>query len=362
VKGSSVPLNLLLVGNPQQFHVGAHFWNGAKTLAIATEFLDVSAASGGSLWWRRFNWRLLGRRPTRLCAFSQKVVETCRQTQPDLLLTTGLAPVSAAAMRQIGQAQIRRLNFLTDDPWNPAHRAKWFFDSLGEYDYVFSTRQANLGNLRALGCRGVHYLPFAYAPEIHYPEPQTESARALQADLTFAGGADADRIPYFLALAEAGFSVALYGHDWEKNPATKQFFRGHADPSTLRKVVAAAKMCLCLVRRANRDGHAMRSFEVPAMGGCMLTEDTEEHREIFGAEGHAVVYFNSIPQMVEKARWLLAHPEERQRLASAAHALITGGKNTYADRLQTILQRAEEMAGRDPSVGEPGGVGNHHEA
>ena len=69
----------------------------------------------------------------------------------------------------------------------------------------------------------------------------------------------------------------------------------------------------------------------------MLTEDTAEHREIFGQEGEAVVYFQTIPEMLEKTRWLLNHDQERQRLAQNAHLLITQGQNTYGDRLKTML-------------------------
>jgi spore maturation protein CgeB len=82
----------------------------------------------------------------------------------------------------------------------------------------------------------------------------------------------------------------------------------------------------------------MRTFEVPAIGACMLTEDTQEHREIFGEEGQAVVYFRSKSEMVEKLRWLLGHDHERERLASAAHELITNGRNTYKDRLLQMLE------------------------
>ena len=35
----------------------------------------------------------------------------------------------------------------------------------------------------------------------------------------------------------------------------------------------------------------MRSFEIAAVGGCLLAQDIDEHREIFGSEGEAVVYF-----------------------------------------------------------------------
>jgi spore maturation protein CgeB len=107
--------------------------------------------------------------------------------------------------------------------------------------------------------------------------------------------------------------------------------------------ISTAKVALCLVRRANRDGHVMRTFEVPAIGACMLTEDTEEHREIFGEEGKAVVYFRPILEMIEKLRWLLDHDDERQRLAEAAYRLIVNGRNTYKDRLLTMLELADNQ-------------------
>jgi spore maturation protein CgeB len=84
----------------------------------------------------------------------------------------------------------------------------------------------------------------------------------------------------------------------------------------------------------------MRSFEVPAIGACMLAEDTAEHREIFGGDDEAVAYFGSIDEMVEKLRWLVKHDGERRRLAQAAYRLIRRGKHTYQDRLVTMLSRA----------------------
>jgi spore maturation protein CgeB len=82
----------------------------------------------------------------------------------------------------------------------------------------------------------------------------------------------------------------------------------------------------------------MRTFEVPAVGGAsMLTEDTPEHRQIFGPEGEAVLYFNTLAEMVTKTHWLVAHDQERQRLAANAHRLVTRGGHSYQDRLKTML-------------------------
>lgn len=336
------PGRLLIVGNPSEIHVGSHLAKAARMLGIEVDMLDMTQAFAAprvvrSLWWR---W---DRRPFRLRTFSRAVVEQCRTFQPTWLLTTGLAPVDEAALQEIGRMGIARLNYLTDDPWNPAHRARWFFRAVLHYDHVFSPRQANLEDLRRLGCREVTYLPFAYNPTLHFPEPPctVEEKARFACDVVFAGGADRDRVPYIAALIRAGFNVGLYGGYWERYPETRAHARGHVDMPTLRKAIGGAKVALCLVRRANRDGHVMRTFEVPAMKACMLTEDTQEHREIFGPEGEAVLYFRTPDEMITKLRWLLDHDDERRRLAAAARARIINGRNTYKDRLMTMLELAD---------------------
>jgi spore maturation protein CgeB len=228
---------------------------------------------------------------------------------------------------------------LTDDPWNPAHNAPWFLEALLHYNTVFSPRLANMESLRALGCRDVRYLPFAFAPQTHHAQRvSNEESASLASEVIFAGGGDADRVPYIAALRKAKVDVALYGGYWDRYQETRNLSRGMASPELLRKAIRSAKIGLCLVRRANRDGHCMRTFEVPAVGGaCMIAEDTDEHRAIFGDDGAAVLYFRNPAEMLEKVRYLLASNDERERLASAAHKLIINGGHTYQDRLMTIL-------------------------
>jgi glycosyltransferase involved in cell wall biosynthesis len=186
----------------------------------------------------------------------------------------------------------------------------------------------------------VAYLPFGYAPGVHFFDPPitTEEHRGLAADVIFAGGADSDRLPLIRALIDGGFSMALYGGYWGRESYTKRWNRGIAGTQEIRRAVAAAKVALCLVRRANRDGHAMRTFELAAMGACILAEDTAEHREILGEDGKGVVYFRSCPEMIEKTRWLLEHDDERRRLAAYARERLSAGRNTYADRLVAMLE------------------------
>jgi hypothetical protein len=331
--------DVLLVGNPSATHVGGHLAAGAEAAGVPIAVCDSREAYVGLAWRRRLAWRAGGRRPVALRRFSRKVVDAVRATSPRLVLTTGLAPVDRDALDDIGAAGVVRANFLTDDPWNPAHRAPWFFRALGGYDAVFSPRTANLDDLRALGGPAVTYLPFGYSPAEHFVDPvPNDRAAGFTADVMFAGGADADRLPVMGSLIEAGFDVALYGGYWNRHHATRAHARGVLDAPGLRHAVSGAKVCLCLVRRANRDGHAMRTYEVAAMGGCLLVERTPEHERLFGPDGECVAYFASMPEAIAALRRLLADEPLRRRLAAACRTRVTTGANTYADRLATMLR------------------------
>lgn len=335
----SMPERLLIVGGVGGTNVGESLYRAAQKMGIQARLLDTRRAFDAPLWLRAINWRLLGRRPAHLQAFGQELLDVCASFKPQVLITTGLAPISRRVLDKVGKLNIRTLNFLTDDPWNPAHRARWFMRALPAYDIVYSPRRAMLADLENAGCKQVRFLPFGYDEDLFFtPDIAAGTQASLPtADVMFAGGADEDRVPYMQALIEHGFNLALYGGYWDKQPVTKSVAKGQADVATLRSAIASARVALCLVRRANRDGSCMRTFEVPAVGACMLTEDTPEHREIFGKAGEAVLYFDNLDTMLEKTRLLCDDEALRTGLAQRVHQLITSGGHTYRHRLATML-------------------------
>jgi spore maturation protein CgeB len=308
-------------------------------MGIPIELCDRREAYRGGLVRRRILWWLAGRRPARLAPFSRAVAEAARRWQPDVVITTGIAPVDRETLGVLSRRGIRLVNFLTDDPWNRAHFAPWFLAALPLYDHVWSPRSENIDDLRRAGARQVDYLPFAYNATVHYAETlDTEADRArYDADVLLVGGADADRVPMVAPMVRAGMNVALYGGYWHRYRSTRPYAKGWLDAEGGRKATAGARVCLGLVRRANRDGHSMRTFEVPAMRGCLLAERTADHQRLFGPENEAVLYFTTPEEVVDRVRWLLERPGERVRLAAAAHARITAGGHTYRDRLATML-------------------------
>lgn len=327
------PLRIGVVGHAGGTHVGESLRYAAAVLGHEVAFFDADGADAGSRLRRALAWRT-GRKPVSLERFAAGVVEACARRPPDLLITTGAGALTAAALQVLRGAGVTLANYSTDDPWNPALKAGWHLRALPFYDVVFTPRRANMDDFRRLGCRDVHYLPFGYdARHAQPPErPQPDGA-----DVLFVGGADRDRVAFVREFISYGLPITLIGGYWDRFAAVRRHGAGVKSPDELRPLTAAAKINLCLVRRANRDGHVMRSLEIGAIGGCMLAEDTPEHRELFGADGEAVVYFRGPREAADRARGLLADEAGRRRLAAALHRRVVGGGHAYGDRLQTLI-------------------------
>ncbi len=228
--------------------------------------------------------------------------------------------------------------FLCDDPFNPVHRSESWLSALAEYSLVVSTKRAVIPDLIRVGCRRVEYARFGYHPPIHRPvDPAAMGFSPI--DVAFAGNADSDRIPILGMLAEraADLSFGLYGHGWSSHPVLRRMVRSQVIGLRYSAAMRAATVCPCLVRRANRDGHVMRSIELPAIGALMLAERTDEHQEIF-EEGVHCDYWSSVDELFDKSRWYARNPRRAAEIALAGHKLITTNPHTYADRALEVIQ------------------------
>jgi hypothetical protein len=327
-------LHIAIVGLVGGTHVGESLRHAAAAAGHGVAFFDAGGAEIGSRLQRAVAWRTL-RRPVSLDQFSAKVVAACARQPPDLLITTGSGALSGRALQTLRRTGVPLANYSTDDPWNPLLKAGWHLRALPHYDVIFTPRRANLEDFRRLGCGDVRYLPFGY-DDRHAGSPDKPVAAADGAEVLFVGGADRDRVAFAREFMGHGMPITLVGGYWDRFASVRRHAAGVKSPDELRSMTLAAKINLCLVRRANRDGHVMRSLEIGAIGGCMLAEYTPEHRELFGPDGEAAVYFNSPLEAAERAKALLPDRSERTRLAAALHHRIANGRHSYRDRLETL--------------------------
>jgi glycosyltransferase involved in cell wall biosynthesis len=330
---SAAGIDVLVVGNAGGTNVGQSLVKVAQERGLTHYLMDQRQAYSNNRVWQSINWRLAGHRPANLTAFSNSVLAAVQTYRPKTLISTGISPINASTLSAIRNLGTRLINFSTDDPWNRTMRAKFFLDALKHYDAVFTPRTENVKDFENLGVP-VQWLPFGYDTALFYPETLSPDIRQRMAlPLLFVGGGDQDRADYLAPLAKANLGLNIYGSGFEDFSSVASCLRGRLEPVELRRRTIAAGVNICLVRHANRDQHVMRTLEIAACGGCLLAEDTIEHRDLFGVGAH---YFNSPADLVVQARVLLNAPQEQQRIRIAVRAAVEN-RHRYQDRLTAML-------------------------
>ena len=332
---------LLIVGsNGHEGQIGGMFARAAEACGLPVQLIDARTDLTATLF-DRVAFRLRRRRHPGEAALNRRVLSAASTFKPTIMLVTGLMPVHRATIEEIRHRTAVAVNYMTDDPFNRVHRSPTALASISAFDLFVSLKPLVDGDLRSAGARRICRSWFAYDPTQHFPEraPAAEM-RTWAADITFVGGADRDRAS-LLAPArrwarEHGRSFAVFGGRWNRFPRYLPYYRGFANGPHYRHALTEAGVLLSPVRRANRDGHTMRTFEAPAIGAFMLLERTADHLELFEEDRHAA-FFSGPEELRDKSAFYVSRDTVRRRIAEAAHTRITTGGHTYAHRLQQIL-------------------------
>lgn len=280
-------------------------------------------------------YRLADRRSWEWWGFQRQLLEQIEDSRPELVLVTGILPLSRAVFAAIHKQGGRIVNYLTDDPWNPIHRRRCFLSNLPYYDHIFSTKQALQERLQAAGVPSTSWLPFAYDPELHHPPKQPARQGP---DVLFVGTGAHERLQWMQAISSLpGVSCQLHGNNWDRYP-TSGWQRGPAiTGEAYCNAIGSASIVLGLLRQANGDLSTDRSYEIGAIGGCGLYQDSSEHRALLPSypdEG----FFSSPDELKTRVEHLLSRPDLQQRLRHLGAQALRSADHTYGARLRSILE------------------------
>jgi hypothetical protein len=230
--------------------------------------------------------------------------------------------------------------YLCDDPFAPAYRSTNWHQGLQHYDIVYSTKRNIMADLKSAGASDVRFVWFAFDPCLHMRRTEVRALpQRFVADVAFAGSSDKDRIPIFLTIRRCNpeLEMRLYSGRWASIAGLRSCARAAVYGIDYCHAMLAAKMCPCLVRHSNRDGHVMRTFELLAMSCFMLAERTPEHQELM-KEGRHCEMWDTGEELADKCNWYASRPRDRVRMADRGCELIRSGQHTYLDRVIEILR------------------------
>lgn len=311
---------------------------GHDVVAVETE---VPLAFYGRSIRLRLVQKLLGRplrRHTR--PIRQATLVATRAVRPEIVFACKALHLDGELLEDLRRVNGAMLvHWHADDYRNPSNTSPEFQSAIPVYDVCVTPKTFNVDELRADGARRVEFLPYAFDPEVHHPVP---ARKGPPSTACFVGGWEPERASFLEHAAREGIDLEVWGAYWDRLPrgATLRACCRYREvfAEDMARVFASSQLCLGFLRRANRDLHTARTFEIPAAGGAMLTERTEEQRAFF-EEGKEALYFETPEEMVATIREYTARPADLARIRAAGLARCQRDRYSYAGRLSALLAR-----------------------
>jgi hypothetical protein len=202
--------------------------------------------------------------------------------KPDALLISKGVNIFPETLLTIKNKSIIILNWNPDDFFNMNNSSIHILNSLPIYDYVFSARTHLFDEYKSKGIKNPIYLEWYYIPWLHKkPEYLLEEKRKV----TFIG-TYSKRREQIIDSIKTIYPIEIWGDQWQfsklrykKNIFVKSKSLSQKD---FPNIMSQSFLNLNILTLENRDVTNLKTFEIPASYGLMLTEYTPEMKTILG--------------------------------------------------------------------------------
>jgi len=258
-------------------------------------------------------------------------IETVR---PEIVFLDKPVYFTLQTIRGIKQTGAKIVLYMQDNPFGPRNDGCWlqFYRIYREADLLCAIREADVERYRKWSLPFVRIM-FSYEPTVHFPPDAAWSDKDRDREVSYIGHPHENRPAFLLEIGEKyQLPVAISGNGWSNilTPKQKQLFfsKGFLLGAAYREAIWKSKINLSFVTQQNEDDIAHKSIEIAACGGFLLALRTTGHQACFEEDKEAV-FFSSIEECAEKARYYLEHPEEREAIArrGQARAIQSGYSN-----------------------------------
>lgn len=269
-------------------------------------------------------WRGLFFSPVRI-RLNIDLCNRINEYQPDVIFFEKSIYVSSLVILWLKfYKKVRLVHFSPDDYFNPRNTSVGHIFSLRYFDSIVTTKLHNLSRLRYLFRRSSIFHVLSGAPSRDRYGPYD-----FKYSISFVGQFEQSRFDSLRKLASV-FQVDVFGPDW---PDLDVGLRVHESVwgEDYYRVLCESEINLCFLRKENRDSSTNRTFEIAAVGGLMVAEDSDEHRELF-ASGHEALYFSDDVELVEQIHKIMAMSEyQRSKFRTRIRARFENSGYSYSE-------------------------------
>lgn len=226
----------------------------------------------------------------------------------------------------------------TDNPVvAPGLKSLEWLEGLAEFETVFAPVKLFVPSFYQLGAKRVEHYHLSYNPTVHFPRKVSDAATAISYVGTWGPLQE-----MWLNRIAAEFQLRIYGGMWQhasrKSRSRACWAKGEGLDSEMAVAISSSKITFNMVRAEHICSHSMKTLEIPACGGFMLTNWTEDQAMLF-EDGKECVFYNTMEEMVEKARYYLENESEREKIRRAGMQAVA--PYTYKNSAISLLNYME---------------------
>lgn len=260
-----------------------------------------------------------------------------KEFKPDIVIVCRCERLTAKIIYELNLiSKYGCINIYPDSPivipGNGIYRIE---SSFAEYKKIFTFSKSLIPVFYQLGATNVGWLPFAHSPFHH--NINNKISNNFLSDIAYLGSWG--RIQEnWINLTKNLYTMRIYGPGWKRSECLFSKISYLPDEGIGRRMSFAiqnSKVIFNLVRAEHGCAHSMKTFEIPACGGFMLSNWTEEQSMFFLDEVQCV-YFNSQDDYLSKLNFYIKNDTVRDRIIINGFNEVK--KHTYEKRVLSILR------------------------
>jgi hypothetical protein len=289
--------------------------------------------------------------------FNNYILREVDNFQPDIFLAFKGNYIYAKTLKSLHSREIALYNYFPDT--SAFSCGKWLPKSLPEYDCVFHTKPFwYMDVTKIIPLKAGFFLPHGYNPSLHRPvKLEARDISDYGCDVSFIATHTRykEMLLSRLISLRPKLNLCVWGNGWASrcnSSNLRECVKGFAllgDHYT--KGIQAARISLGIMSgpwsgASSGDLTTTRTYNIPASGGFLLHERNPEVLGLY-KEGEEIACFESAEELAEKIDYYLAHPEERDSIARAAHARCVPAYS-YDNRMAELLRWHFERSSETP--------------
>jgi spore maturation protein CgeB len=216
--------------------------------------------------------------------------------------------------------------------------SKNFIKSLNYFDAYYSVDRGNIENKKIIERVNNYLLSHPTINKDSIIKKISNSSLDLS-EINFIGYYDKKRIEYLSYLGNSGIKIKIYGNGWNlcKNKNYKNLsFHDPVYGFDYQKLINNSLVSINFLRDFTKDVVNLKSIEIPAYGGLLLSEYTEYQDKLF-EDNKEAFYFSTKEDLLEKINYIQNNKEKLNLIRNNALKVIKDGKFATEDMLEDIF-------------------------